>query len=456
MPKKPLSLNQRHWLVKALPEWEAAGLLQPGQAHKILNFYQSAETAAANTSSRIVNALMSTAALLVLAGVLLLISFNWQQLPTAAKLTIIFGVILATYVCAFSTRRRGQVTVANTLFFLGAAFYGCGIMLISQIFHMSGHAPDAVWWWALGTLPLAVALESTLLHALLAALLAIWSGMEMLGAPDISTSSLFRLRFAPDFAMSLPLLAAPGILLARRTVTPAVLWLYAPLLTWWLALQPFAWEQYWNLRSNHPLFFMCATGGLMMMIAQSHQPRSSLAVPWRTCGVLLTGGCLLPLSFYDLHDSSWSNAGNSTGFFWQGLSILILTTCSLAATCRWSADSFPAICRRQLLPLSVNLLMALLAFWICFLQEPLLPTLLVNLSMLSFGIWLLMLGIREERGRPFAAGALYVLLWTTIRYFDLFGSVGGMLGAAALFFTSGGFLFATAWFWRNHRNGVTA
>jgi hypothetical protein len=76
--------------------------------------------------------------------------------------------------------------------------------------------------------------------------------------------------------------------------------------------------------------------------------------------------------------------------------------------------------------------------------------------MLFFGIWLLLLGIREERGRPFAAGVLYVLLWTIIRYVDLFGEAGGMLGASALFFTAGGILFASAWYWKNYRNEVKA
>jgi uncharacterized membrane protein len=449
MPKKPLPPHQRRWLVNELREWESAGVLQSGQASEILGMYQSEKTAAANTSARIVNALMSTAAMLVLTGVLLLISFNWQQLTTTSKLTIIFGAILATYVAAFTTRRRGQLTVSNTLFFLGAAFYGCGIMLISQIFHMSGHAPDAVWWWALGTLPLAVALESSLIHALLAALLAIWSGMEILGTADIAATSLLRVRFGSEFALTLPLLAAPGVLLAVRTKTPTLLWLYAPLLTWWLTLQLFAWERHWNVRSDHPLYFLCAIGGLAMMIAQSHQARSAMALPWRTCGVILAGGCLLPLSFYDVHESPWSKSIDSSGMVWQGVSILILSAGCLVIAGGLAADRLPEMFQRQLLPLAVNLLMALLAFWSGMFGEPLVPTLLTNSLMLAFGVWLLLLGIREERGRPFAAGVLYVLLWTTIRYFDLFGSAGGMLGTAALFFTAGGILFASAWFWKN-------
>jgi len=39
---------------------------------------------------------------------------------------------------------------------------------------------------------------------------------------------------------------------------------------------------------------------------------------------------------------------------------------------------------------------------------------------------------------------------------DLFGEAGGMLGASALFFTAGGILFASAWYWKNYRNEVKA
>jgi len=98
--------------------------------------------------------------------------------------------------------------------------------------------------------------------------------------------------------------------------------------------------------------------------------------------------------------------------------------------------------------------MALMAGWDSLTADALLPTVLTNMVMLSFGVWLLLLGVREERGRPFAVGVLYVLLWTIIRYVDLFGSIGGMLGASAMFFAAGGILFTSAWYWKNQRSEV--
>ena len=74
--------------------------------------------------------------------------------------------------------------------------------------------------------------------------------------------------------------------------------------------------------------------------------------------------------------------------------------------------------------------------------------------MVALAFWLIRLGLSQDRGWPFTAGVLYFLLWTVLRYIDLFGNFGGMLGAAGLFFLCGVALFLVAQYWRNRR--VTA
>ena len=63
----------------------------------------------------------------------------------------------------------------------------------------------------------------------------------------------------------------------------------------------------------------------------------------------------------------------------------------------------------------------------------------------------MLVGLREDRGRPFSAGVLYFLLWTVMRYVDLFSDLGGMVGGAMLFFACGGFLFGMALFWKKRK-----
>jgi hypothetical protein len=81
----------------------------------------------------------------------------------------------------------------------------------------------------------------------------------------------------------------------------------------------------------------------------------------------------------------------------------------------------------------------------------LLPTILVNVAMVAGAFWLMQVGLREDRGRPFSAGVLYFLLWSVMRYVDLFGDFGGMLGAAMMFFMCGGALFGVARYWQGRK-----
>ncbi len=78
-------------------------------------------------------------------------------------------------------------------------------------------------------------------------------------------------------------------------------------------------------------------------------------------------------------------------------------------------------------------------------------TVVDNLAVVACSLWLIRLGLREERGRPFAAGVGYFLLWAVLRYVDLFGDFGGMLGAALMFFLCGAALFSVAMYWRRRR-----
>jgi hypothetical protein len=71
--------------------------------------------------------------------------------------------------------------------------------------------------------------------------------------------------------------------------------------------------------------------------------------------------------------------------------------------------------------------------------------------MVAGAFWLMQIGLREHRGRPFGAGVLYFLLWSVLRYVDLFGDFGGMLGAALMFFMCGGALFGVARYWQSRK-----
>jgi hypothetical protein len=168
---------------------------------------------------------------------------------------------------------------------------------------------------------------------------------------------------------------------------------------------------------------------------------------------------LVPLSFHGFNEHVLRRHAELGGLY-QTLAIAVLAVVTLTAT--WGARRrvLADLFRRQWLPLAIILLMAFLALWDLFPHLPedagrwaLVPTILTNLAMLACGLWLIAVGLREERGRPFTAGVLYFLLWAVLRYVDVFGAFGGMLGAALMFFLCGAALFGVAQYWRR-RKGV--
>lgn len=451
MPKRAITAKQRAWLLDELGVWRQDAVINEQQAHRIADLYEGAGEMAQRGRSRAVFVLMAAAATLVGLAALLLIGYNWDQLSRLSKLGIVLAVIGVTHAVGFHLRyQRNARPLSENVFFLGCLFYGAGIWLVAQVFHINAHYPDGVWWWAIGVLPFALCLETRLLHALLAGLLALWAGMEVLNFGHLGGWLFGRWDSLPNGAYSLPLMALPGLVWAYRKQSVGTLSLYVPLLAWWTVLQIFA----WRLDSN-PIYFVGGTGALLLVVAACHQVGSRFAIPYRYYGSLLIGGALVPLSFYDFNRHLMPE--------WRSLvappAVLALLALAVVAVTQRSRGAWWRTAGTHLaVPLGLSLLMVLLPAIAAASRSggsndmaALLPTVLANGAMLAGAFWLMQVGLQEDRGRPFGAGVLYFLLWSVLRYVDLFGDFGGMLGAAMMFFACGGALFGVARYWQGRK-----
>ena len=460
MSKRAITAKQRAWLLDELSKWQQDAIVSEQQAQRIAELYEGAGELAERGRSRAVFVLMAAAATLVGLAALLLIGYNWDQLSRPSKLAIVLGTIALTHAAGFFLRyRRNAPALSENVFFLGCLFYGTGIWLVAQVFHVNAHYPDGVWWWAIGVLPFALCLQTRLLHALLVGLLALWAGLEVLNFGHLGGWLFGRWESLPNGAYSLPLLALPGIVWAYRKQSVQTLSLYVPLLAWWTVLQAFAWQ----LGAN-PIYFVGSVGALLLVVAESHAAGSRFAIPYRYYGSLLVGGVLVPLSFYDLNKhlvgDSLSLIGPPALLALLALGIVLLTNrAGTKAGGSPPGDSgWRTVAGRQAIPLALTLLMALLPLVAAVLRSAagaqmaaLVLTVLVNVAMLAAAFWLMQVGLQEDRGRPFGAGVLYFLLWAVLRYVDLFGDFGGMLGAALMFFMCGGALFGVARYWQGRK-----
>ncbi|MFO0898580.1 MAG: DUF2157 domain-containing protein [Pirellulales bacterium] len=464
---RPVTEEQRRWLGGELAAWQSAGIVSGEQAAQVLALYETTAQAATRRLGLAVSALLGLAALLVGASVLLVVGYNWDKLARELKLGIVFGAIISVYAAAFFTRfRLGYRRASEALFLLGGLLYGAGIWLVAQVFHLDSHYPDGVWWWAVGVLPLALVLDSFVLHLLAAALLALWGGMEVINFSHLGARGplawvglgwIFK-----NAAWSLPFLAGMGLAAGYRRRSQWLVGLWVAVLTWWFMLLGVAWQFEWQL-----VYYAGGAGALLMVLAAAHRQGDPLATPYRTLGLWLLGGALVPLSFASFHD--WQPAflvwGSDAMRAWIISTVLsfglLATAISLAALLRplrpgdKPYERLLAIARDQWFPVSMAVGLTLMALWDISAYglsgANLAATAVANVAMVALAFWRMRFGLREDRGRDFSLGVAYFLLWLVLRYVDLFGQYGGMLGAALVFFLCGLALAGVAWFWGQRR-----
>lgn len=146
MPRLRISDKQRSWLMAQIAQWRGQEILTQEQASLIIDSYESALESSDRKRTMALRTVMDIAALLLGLGVLSLVGYNWERMSATWKLLVIFGAILATYASAFYVRISKKLELlSEVLFLIGSLFYGIGIFLIAQIFHLNAHYPDGVW-----------------------------------------------------------------------------------------------------------------------------------------------------------------------------------------------------------------------------------------------------------------------------------------------------------------------
>lgn len=454
MSADKLTAAQRSWLIAALRLWQTKQIVTAEQAERILGCYEAEDEVARRTQKTMVFVLMSMAAFLLGLAVLLVIGFNWSEFPREAKLAIVLVGVIGTHALGLYLRYRQMMAgLGEVVSFLGCLGYGAGIWLVAQAYHLSAHYPDGVWWWAIGVLPFALLLDSLLLHSLLAGLLAIWVGTELLG-PWLATP-WWAIGWTPH-ALSLPLLVVPGLVQAYRSGSPLRLGLYLPVAAWWLFLQAMA-----SGCGPQTVFWVGSGGALLLVLAELHRPDNPMSIPYRLWGVVLGGGALFVLSFYGYWDDMLLRRTNylrpdllTTAAGWTVEAVMIVAplvllgaVLTLARRRATNGEAIGDVLRREWFPVTLVVGMSALALWSLLAAHGitgwLLPVVLCNAALIGLAIYLIRVGAREERARPFVAGVLTFLAWTFARYFDLFGEAG-MLGGAVIFTLCGAALLLLA------------
>ncbi len=160
------------WLATQLDEWVAQRLLSREQALAIRKHYP--EPKAATPWGMII--FTGIGAVVIGLGVILLFAYNWDEMPKAAKLAVVFGALAAAHTAGIALFRGAgwRRALGDTACLLGTMLFGAGIWLIAQIYHIDEHYPNAFLVWCLGALAMAWVMPSAMQGMLAAVLATIW------------------------------------------------------------------------------------------------------------------------------------------------------------------------------------------------------------------------------------------------------------------------------------------
>ena len=423
------------WLQQEVAHWRAEGLIDDALAQRILARYPDA---AERSWGRII--FSAIGAVLIGCGVILFFAYNWQDIPKAAKLALVFGAIAAAHGGAMTLPGRADAkrVLIESLHALGTMLFGAGIWLVAQIYHIDEHYPNAFLLWSLAALALAWALPS-LVQALLALfLIVIWAGVE-----------LFDFR-APMHAA--PLLVALGVL-------PLAWWRRSAMLLWCtLAVLFFvtAFAVGWiEMRALAPLLFMMGTAAVVAAAAAPATAFPAAHGPLHSLGLLVVLGCGYALSFRDmagtLGDVDLAKPGLAVYFAGAGAAVLGATIFAATRFARGARQQVEAYRLWQLALIAIGLVIALISVFAPGKVGGWTIALPFNAIVLVLAALLILEGSEQLRPRLVGAGCLVFALVAVSRYTDLFSS---LLMRAAVFVALGAGLFLVGNFYTRQRRRV--
>jgi len=164
------------WLWEQSDGWIAKGLISKEQAGQIRKLYPEPK-AILPWGTIIFSGLGAAVAGL---GVILLLAYNWQAIPKAAKLGVIFGGLGGLHGAGIwlFLRDDWRRQLGEAVSLLGTMLFGAGIWLVAQIYHIEEHYPNGFLTWGLGALAMAWAMPSVAQALLATTVLCIWGCTE--------------------------------------------------------------------------------------------------------------------------------------------------------------------------------------------------------------------------------------------------------------------------------------
>lgn len=395
-----MSAKFRAALRNELPIWIQKGLISEETAKQISSTYQLDRLKA--ESSNLLSAVIFTIGALLLGGGLIsFVAANWEAIPTALKLTLLFAALLSFHLIGYWLwHSKHWRRLGHALIFCGCLVFGANIGLVAQIFHVSNNWYAGFGAWALGSLVMAWAIRS-------------W----IIGVLTLVTSFIWFLGIQADrndwMASLYPLLLAISLLSLAWIIRSRVL--YAGTLLGIIVAGCVLAGYYGSARQL--LLTMAAGAMLMWTLGELHR-----AASWRVEFANITAGLglsLLALTAY-IWSFHWPWGGPTEFGPMQSLWGIVFFAVSLADTLVLQRRSKPP----QLWLTAGGVVVGLILFASSLLASggvangEFLFTVITNLAALILGAVLIGVSLVDEKRAVFWLGTLYLVLLILSRFLE--------------------------------------
>lgn len=385
------------WLLSELATLVAQGILSADTAERLRQHYRCGET---GRSSALV-AFSILGALLVGAGIITLLAYNWTGLSRAVRTVISFTPLLAGQIAALWVIRNDKASTssregAGTFLMLAV---GACVALISQTYHMSGDFETFMLTWMLLSLPIVYLLRASLPAILYLAGIVGWSAGQM-HDPDSSRLWIWAL-----VALAIPHIAA--VVHNDRYGQRASLLLWACVVTMgvsiWITVKPACGGSTMGLVGASYFSILYLAGSLWFADGPALLQR-----PFYSVGTAGTVVLSFSLTIHELwRHMGWEGFGH---FLSAGLFAAVLALLGLCIFRRlFSRLYFGA------LPV-----LMLLGMWVTGeSRRAWMMTGLFNLYVFALGLTGLIIGVRERRIGKINGGMLILAVLIVARFFDI-------------------------------------
>jgi uncharacterized membrane protein len=399
-PDQNMSTKFRAALRNELAIWIQKGIVNDETAKQLSSAYELDNLK--HESTRLLSSVIFTIGGLLLGGGLIsFVAANWEVIPTAIKLALLFSALLGLHTIGFWLRHSKNWTrLGHALIFCGCLVFGANIGLVAQIFHISSNWYGGFGAWAFGSLVMAWAIRS-------------W----IIGVLALGTSFIWFVGFQTDHDLSAsvyPLILAIALLPLAWIIPSRVLYAGTLLV---IIIAACVLAGYHG--SGRQLLFTMAAGGMFMWaVGELHR-----ASEWRRAFASITRGLGLGLlavsayvwSFHDLWEASiFGPMRSSWAFLFLSLSIAFSLLIWEKATQTERLLTGGVLVAGGILCASS----LLSAFSPNISNGEFLFTVTSNLAALILAAIIINVGLIDERRLAFWLGSLYLVLLILSRFLE--------------------------------------